>query len=839
MARKKITQVTAKEIEDIINNSVQSAKNRLVGNAAEQKKMFVRPIANTDGSPNVAKLVQRLASETEEAMQQLENNVEDLEDSLVAPPPADSIPLSGVFLTYDRDTETLEIVGEQGVDEEDVSEIVGTETNERFTELDNSITALSNSKQDKIEIADNYDSTTNKVATEATISKEVAKVIGGAGESFDTLKEIADWIIAHPNSVAGINAKIAENTAKINANTRDIALNTSKVDRNTSDIAAQAQRITSVQSSVNALSTSKQDKLSIADGYSSENPVATVRTVSDKIAEVVGGADASFDTLKEIADWINNNPESVAAINAMLSEHAEAIAGNAKGIYQHSLEIEELEETIEQVDNKATQNSNGVQDNARRIGIAEADIAVLRDTKQNVLMFADEYNEGSKVATERTVEREVAKIVADAPDNLNTLKEIAAWIAEHPNDIAQLNALIYENREGIRLNSIAIDNNRNKLSEQAEQIYANEVGLRDLTEYHSRLASKVEDKADKNTVVNKTDTPNQLYGTDENGNQVSYPTDSVGTQVYVDGQKVQKFNADEKFDKTGGVIGGDVSIQGNFSVSGTTTTKDTETLRVKDNVIVANTDGIPLVDNSGFAIKTNKTESYGIMYDPIGDGVKIGLGGFTEDGKFVYNEGEAQFLATRADNITDGNLPQWDNDKKQFVDSGEKIGDYVKKTDSANSQQIADKIRTDKFLSPYYIERIGVEALANCKDTSLWTDDSTDESGNVVKGTKTKACETIGAVKQYIPTANNTNFVYTARKDGLGNVIQGTYRITGSVMADTIPITGTGGSLPCGVPPNGLQPYHATPRDWVENMPDKVTLTDEQKAKWRAWLGIE
>jgi hypothetical protein len=56
-------------------------------------------------------------------------------------------------------------------------------------------------------------------------------------------------------------------------------------------------------------------------------------------------------------------------------------------------------------------------------------------------------------------------------------------------------------------------------------------------------------------------------------------------------------------------------------------------------------------------------------------------------------------------------------------------------------------------------------------------------------------------------------------------------------MADTIPITGTGGSLPCGVPPNGLQPYHATPRDWVENMPDKVTLTEEQKAKWSGMIG--
>jgi hypothetical protein len=124
MARKKITQVTAKEIEGIINNSVQSAKNRLVGSAAEQKKMFVRPIANTDGSPSVAKLVQRLASETEGVVEQLEHELNDLSEKIIPPPPADSIPLSGVFLSYNAEEESIIIVGETGVTPENVGEVV-------------------------------------------------------------------------------------------------------------------------------------------------------------------------------------------------------------------------------------------------------------------------------------------------------------------------------------------------------------------------------------------------------------------------------------------------------------------------------------------------------------------------------------------------------------------------------------------------------------------------------------------------------------------------------------------------------------------------------------------
>lgn len=41
-----------------------------------------------------------------------------------------------------------------------------------------------------------------------------------------------------------------------------------------------------------------------------------------------------------------------------------------------------------------------------------------------------------------------------------------------------------------------------------------------------------------------------------------------------------------------------------------------------------------------------------------------------------------------------------------------------------------------------------MKALSDCKDTSLWTEDSTDESGNLVKGTKTKARELLGVPKE-------------------------------------------------------------------------------------------
>lgn len=123
---------------------------------------------------------------------------------------------------------------------------------------------------------------------------------------------------------------------------------------------------------------------------------------------------------------------------------------------------------------------------------------------------------------------------------------------------------------------------------------------------------------------------------------------------------------------------GSTAIQGNLMISGTNTTQDTETLAVKDNIIVTNVDGNTLIENAGFAVKTNTRNAYGIMYDPAEDGVKIGLGAINETGKFNYIDGEDQLLATRANTIADGNIVQWDDTEKTLVDSGEKLSDYAK-----------------------------------------------------------------------------------------------------------------------------------------------------------------
>lgn len=60
------------------------------------------------------------------------------------------------------------------------------------------------------------------------------------------------------------------------------------------------------------------------------------------------------------------------------------------------------------------------------------------------------YNaETNKAATVQTVTDKIAEIVANAPEKLDTLEEISAWIEEHPKDVAEINALISKNATAI------------------------------------------------------------------------------------------------------------------------------------------------------------------------------------------------------------------------------------------------------------------------------------------------------------------------------------------------------------------------------------------------------
>jgi hypothetical protein len=109
----------------------------------------------------------------------------------------------------------------------------------------------------------------------------------------------------------------------------------------------------------------------------------------------------------------------------------------------------------------------------------------------------------------------------------------------------------------------------------------------------------------------------------------------------------------------------------------------------------------------------NLYPAYAILYDETSDTVRVGQGvyyvyndepadvyvaGFDFGkieidggglGSIVKDTTQGQALATRANTITDGNVPEWDAEKNMFVDSGVSLGDISTVFDSILAQQEA------------------------------------------------------------------------------------------------------------------------------------------------------
>lgn len=81
-----------------------------------------------------------------------------------------------------------------------------------------------------------------------------------------------------------------------------------------------------LQSQVDSLDSRQTETESIITTLTGTGEGSIKKSISDKIAEVVSDAPEAFDTLKEIADWINTHEDSAAAMNTAIQTNAANIA---------------------------------------------------------------------------------------------------------------------------------------------------------------------------------------------------------------------------------------------------------------------------------------------------------------------------------------------------------------------------------------------------------------------------------------------------------------------------------------------------------------------------------
>jgi len=105
-----------------------------------------------------------------------------------------------------------------------------------------------------------------------TVADEIAKVVGEAPESLDTLKEVSDWISSHSDSAAAMNTQITENKSGISSLNEKVNV----IEEDSATIKSDITNIKgtySTKAEVEALSDVYAKKTDVNDNYATKSEI--------------------------------------------------------------------------------------------------------------------------------------------------------------------------------------------------------------------------------------------------------------------------------------------------------------------------------------------------------------------------------------------------------------------------------------------------------------------------------------------------------------------------------------------------------------------------------------
>ena len=206
--------------------------------------------------------------------------------------------------------------------------------------------------------------------------------------------------------VSTLWSRVAEEVAKVDA----------KAGKNAEDIAAHATRLSNAEAKIEALEAGTYDDTELrglisantAAHEANATAIATLNGTADtvgsvantattvaatKVAEIVAGADTSFDTLKEIADWILNdttgaahmansitNLQTLVGDKAVAEQIADAISAEGLDKYALAADLTALVNRVKTLEDAGYQTADAVA-SAIDAKIAALNLAETYDTK--------------------------------------------------------------------------------------------------------------------------------------------------------------------------------------------------------------------------------------------------------------------------------------------------------------------------------------------------------------------------------------------------------------------------------------------------------------------------
>lgn len=359
----------------------------------------------------------------------------------------------------------------------------------------------------------------------------------------------------------------------------------------------------------------------------------------------------------------------------------------------------------------------------------------------------------------------ISELIKDAiSQNITDILQSKTDIANNASEITAVKSDITEIKKDVAQNDTNIGKAFTELSNQETL----------LSENKSAILQNTNDIADLNTAINSTnkaltETNKELGELQTAIGETNTALEEVENTV---GNHTNEINGlkTSKLDKAGGTISGNLAVQGDLTVSGTTKTENVEQLAVAEAMIIVNSAKVDLQTVlSGLAINKNAQATYGLVYDPATDTVKFGEGTVDENKKFTFKEDEGYPIGLRADStqFTDAHLLKWNATKNIFEDCGYTVQGIVNlaKNDS-NTYTNEEITKAKKACNDYTDTEIG-KAKTACNEY-------TDSKANSVKNDCTTYTDTAVAnakteCKNYTDekvTASKTKIVNITLRDG-------------------------------------------------------------------------
>ena len=225
-----------------------------------------------------------------------------------------------------------------------------------------------------------------EAAAKKYADEEIAKLsfdeAGAAAEAFGAAKEYADDLVKNEDGSVKFDDKGAAAQALADAKADAAGLYQVKGDYEAAGTAA----------GLNAAMDERVVKLEAIDHD---------KIVADAIAAVVSGAESDFDTLKEVADWINSDTTGAAALQIKVAENADAITdltnnitdletirtGAAAGAVAEQNAKEYADDLVKNEDGSVKFDDKGAA--AQALADAKADAAGLYQAKGDYLIPSD------------------------------------------------------------------------------------------------------------------------------------------------------------------------------------------------------------------------------------------------------------------------------------------------------------------------------------------------------------------------------------------------------------------------------------------------------------------